>query len=411
MPRLTIGGDALDDVVVNVRNSGAGHGFGDDWYAIQQAINTRRHVLFPAGTYRIASGALVFRHDRQRVTFLAGAVLLLNGKDDRVRITGKDQEFNGLRIEAVERGGVAHRPMVEIDGADRLLIRDFNLSCGPASVIVRVQDTRGLTLDSGRIHSSGTYEKGAIGVQLGEGAHEVRILATAIDNLDVSLEITATSRSVTVEACTFEATLTAAIRVSGVVEGLSLTGVHFEGRATDAVTGAWRFVHVLEGAAIRGGAIAGCEFGSMGLPRLGEPPRRALLVEGELEGVAVSGCYHGVGPGEAVWDITNTATVSQGCDVFTHWDHTVVTTGAKADRLPFISDSNMAVTFTATAIQVDCQRIGFCGAEPVAHSGTYTVPATPSSGARDLSGDETQVLSQLIQDLAALGLVRCLVVP
>jgi len=252
MPRLAIGGDVLDDVVVNVRNSGAGHGFGDDLYAIQRAINTRRHVLFPAGTYRIASGALVFRHDRQKVTFLAGAVLLLNGEDDRVRITGKDQVFNGLRIDAVERGGVAHEPILEIDGADRLLIRDFNVSCGPANVIVRVQDTRGLTLDSGRIHSSGNYEQGAIGVQLGEGAHEVRILATAIDNLDVSLEITATSRSVTVEACTFEATLTAAIRVGGVVEGLSLTGVHFEGRATGAITGAWRFIHVVEGAAIRG---------------------------------------------------------------------------------------------------------------------------------------------------------------
>lgn len=71
----------------------------------------------------------------------------------------------------------------------------------------------------------------------------------------------------------------------------------------------------------------------------------------------------------------------------------------------------MAVTFTATAIQVDCQRIGFCGAVPVAHSGTYTVPATPSTGARDLSGDERQVLSQLIQDLAAFGLIRCVVVP
>lgn len=403
--------DVLDDVVVNVRNSGAGLGFGDDRYEIQTAIDTRRHVLFPAGTYRIMSGPLTFGNDRQRVTFLAGAVLLLNDKDDLVRITGKDQEFNGLRIDAVVRGGVAHEPILAIDGADRLLIRDFNVSCGPASVIVRVQDTRGLTLDSGRIHSSGGNEEGAIGVQLGEGAHEVRILATAIDNLDVSLEITATSRSVTVEACTFEATLTAAIRVSGVVEGLSLTGVHFEGRATGAVTGAWRFLHVLEGAAIRGGAIAGCEFGSMGLRRLGEPPRRALLVEGELEGVVVGGCYHGYGPGEAVWDITNTATVSQSCDVFTYWIDTTAATGAKADRLPFISDSTMAVTFTATAIQVDCQRIGFCGAEPVAHSGTYTVPATPSSGARDLSGDETQVLSQLIQDLAALGLVRCLVVP
>ena len=239
-------GERLDEVVVNVRDFGAwGVGIGDDTHKIQTAIDTGLHVLFPTGDYPIGLGSLTFGNDRQRVTFLAGAVLLLNGKDDRVRITGKDQEFNGLRIEAVERGGVAHEPILEIDGADRLLIRDFNVSCGPANVIVRVQDTRGLTLDSGRIHSSGSNEEGAIGVQLGEGAHEVRILATAIDNLDVSLEITATSRSVTVEACTFEATLTAAIRVSGVVEGLSLTGVHFEGRATGAVTGAWRFIHVL----------------------------------------------------------------------------------------------------------------------------------------------------------------------
>lgn len=402
-------GELLADVDANVRDFGAvGDGVTEDGFAIQKAIDSGRPLLFPGGRYILHHGALDFNNARQRALFLADAVLVAYSSEDWVRITAPDQHIVGMRLDAVEkdREGDAHSPLLEIDGADRLLLRDFDISCGPAGVIVRIQDSRGCVFDAGRIHGSNL--EGTIGLQLGDGAHEVRGFAVAIDQLDVSLDITASSRSVTFEASTFEATLSAAIRVGGQVEGLVLNSVHFEGRAEDDPTGAARFLHVQEGGVIRGASITGTLFGSMGPMQLGAVPRRVFFIEGQLEGVVVGGCVHGVGGGQVVWDITNSATLSKSCDLFNFWDNTTITAGGKADRLPFISDADAAVAFTAKSIQVNAERIGFCGAEPVAPSDVYTVPAAASN---DVSDPDWMVLSRLIQDLAALGLVRCTVVP
>jgi len=110
-----------------------------------------------------------------------------------------------------------------------------------------------------------------------------------------------------------------------------------------------------------------------------------------------------------VWELTENATVSKSCDLFNFWDNVAaVATGENADRLPFIGDNANAITLTAKSIQVNAERVGFCGAEPVGPARTYRVPA---AGSRDLADPEWMVLSQLIQDLAALGLVRCETVP
>lgn len=402
-------GEHLADVDANVRDFGAiGDGVTEDGWCIQRAIDSGRPLLFPAGRYILHHGALEFNNARQRALFLADAVLVAYSSEDWVRITAPDQHIVGMRVEAVENDeeGDAHSPLLEIDGADRLLLRDFDISTGPPGVMVRIQDSRGCVFDAGRIHGSNL--EGTIGIQLGDGAHEVRGFAVAIDQLDVSLDIRGSSRSVTFEACTFEGTLSAAIRVRGEVEGLVLNSVHFEGRPEGKLWGAARFLHVWRYGVIRGASITGTLFGGMAVWRYGDPSLRVFLVEGELDGVVVAGSYHQYGDLTAVWDITDTATISKTCDLFNFWDHTTVTTGGKADRLPFISDADEAVAFTAKSIQVNAERIGFCGVEPVAPTDVYTVPAT---GSRDVSDPDWMVLSQLIQDLAALGLVRCTVVP
>lgn len=428
--------DQLWQVVANVRDHGAfGDGRHDDTVAIRAAIATKRQVLFPEGSYLLAGGsifhfeegALTFDNNRQRVTFLSGARLLLHSGREWVRITGTDQEIVGMRIEGVvDSGNGAHSPMLEIDGADRLTLRAFDVACGPPTVIVGVQNTRGLTLDSGRIHGSNSRD--TVGLRLGEGAHEVRGSAVAIDQLDVSVDIVGSSRSVAFEGGTFEGTITAAIRVRGEVEGLVISDQHFEGRARGARYGAHRFLHVEEGGVIRGGSISGCLFGATAIfpgglvqravpfpeldPRgVGElavvdlaRPRWVFHVEGRLEGVVVSGCVHQYGEA-VVWELTETATVSKSCDLFNFWDNVpAVTAGENRDRLPFIGDNANAVTLTAKSIQVNAERIGFCGEAPVGPARTYRVPA---AGSRDLADPEWMVLSQLIQDLAALGLIRC----
>lgn len=129
----------LSDVYANVRDFLAtGNGLDVDTIAIQAAIDSGMHVLFPAGTY-LFDGTIEFNRTSQRCTFLAGAILVPADSFAYVRIgypvsavadaalTGVSQTFVGLRIEAPE-GVMTRSPLVEIYGAAVLLMQEMRVS-------------------------------------------------------------------------------------------------------------------------------------------------------------------------------------------------------------------------------------------------------------------------------------------
>lgn len=99
--------DAFSDVFANVLDFGAGVGV-DDTATIQSVIDLGRPLLFPTGVYRLA-GVLTFGQDNQNSLFAAGAILQLEG-DGYVEITGINQTFRGLRIEALVDGTSGKSP-------------------------------------------------------------------------------------------------------------------------------------------------------------------------------------------------------------------------------------------------------------------------------------------------------------
>lgn len=130
----------------------AGDGSTDDTAAIQRAIATGLHVLFPAADYRV-SRPLVFHNDDQRVTFLAGAKLELATSQASVHITGKRQAFTGLwiRTGVVDGVQIVPDPCLLIQGADDLLLQEPRVDCSAAVVPVRVKDTAGVTIVGGSL--------------------------------------------------------------------------------------------------------------------------------------------------------------------------------------------------------------------------------------------------------------------
>lgn len=190
----------LSDVYANVRDFHAmGDGVNIDTTAIQAAIDSRMHVLFPAGTY-LFDGTIEFKTSDQRCTFLAGAILVpadsfayirigypagvptVPAPDGTVRadyaFTGANQTFVGLRIEAPE-GVMTRSPLVEIYGAGGLLMQemrvavhsmdvprysDGTVALGPRAA-VRVMDLAKCTFIGGSI-SGGGDASGTVGLWL-----------------------------------------------------------------------------------------------------------------------------------------------------------------------------------------------------------------------------------------------------
>lgn len=131
-----------------------GDGATDDTSAIQRAIDTGLHVVFPGRAYRV-SRPLVFHNDDQRVTFLAGAKLELVSSEASVHITGKRQTFTGLwiRTGAVNGVQIVPDPCLLIHGAEDLLLQEPRVDCSAAAVPVRVKDTAGVTIVGGSLRS------------------------------------------------------------------------------------------------------------------------------------------------------------------------------------------------------------------------------------------------------------------
>lgn len=188
----------LSDVYANVRDFLAtGNGVDVDTIAIQAAIDSGMHVLFPAGTY-LFDGTLEFNRFQQRCTFLAGAILVPADSFAYVRIgypvtvptvvangsiiadpalTGAEQTIVGLRVEAPE-GVTTRSPLVEIYGATKLLMQEMRVSVntmdeprysdgtealGPRAA-VRVMDLTRCTFIGGSI--SGGSEPETVGLWL-----------------------------------------------------------------------------------------------------------------------------------------------------------------------------------------------------------------------------------------------------
>lgn len=445
----------LADVYQNVRDpigrrGARGNGEDDDTEAIQRAINTGRHVLFPQGTvstftnedgsfnhievnpYKIL-GKLKFKHDGQRCTFLAGAILELDSALASVEITGKNQTFIGLRITvgneedsnlpASSLGTAIPNPCLLITGADGLLLEDVQVSCGSAATLVRIQDTVGITIQGGQFHGVNEVEL-STGLELGDGVKDFSAVALAIDNLGYGVRFEGATESISFVDCTIEQEIVNMVEVRGQVRGLSLLGVHME-------TGkGHHFIVVQSGGGVYGGSIAACEFGQLAThhrewgaqpgkavrPRLpatdalNSAPRRVFVIGGAWCGVNVSGCFHNGGSEpaseHAVWELQPTSTVSQSCDQFNVWTDVVVVTGANASALPTLtSDGSGRLTFGAHGILIKASEIGFFGNAPVARPGKYTTEARTARNV--LMNDTYSVLATLLADLGRLGLIDC----
>ncbi len=137
---------------------------------IQRAIDSGKHVLFPSATYAF-NRCLEFGNADQQCTFLAGAVMQAADYSSYVKITGVRQVIVGLRIEAASSEVSAHGPLVEIYGADDLVMRDLDVSVTAMSrsasgpkVAVRLMRTKRCTFVGGVI--SGSQESETIGLWL-----------------------------------------------------------------------------------------------------------------------------------------------------------------------------------------------------------------------------------------------------
>lgn len=425
MPRST-DPHRLGGVYANVRDYGAkGDGVNDDTDAIQRAIDSRLHVLFPRGNLNATSGeidpyvvlgTLKFRHDGQRCTFLSGAILELDSAAASVQISGASQTFTGLRIQVGTDSVTSHtaipNPCLFIAGADGLLLEAPYVACGSQTTLVRIQNTEGITMQGGHIYGYGVTN---IGLDIGSEVKSFSAVGLAVDNTGFGVVFNDTSEDISFVDCTIEQQTENMIEVRGQVRGLSIVGLHMEsGGGTGLSAGrsaAYRFVVVQRGAGVYGGTFAACLFGNLNETG-GLLARRVFLIDGDWVGVNVSGCTHNGQrrsdnwtDEDAVWEILGGATISQSCDMFNGWDHIVVATGPNADQLPVIGSHFGAVSLAARGIRVEASRVGFFGATPVAHSMKYTVG--PDHSRALVAGRAYFVLSALLRDLAALGLIEC----
>lgn len=210
----------LQDVVASIVEFGAVESSGEASFptlvatrnaaAIQNAIGTGKQVLFPKGTWPF-SGVIWFLNDDQACDFLAGAVLQPVDDSSYVRITGRRQSFDGLRIEPAS-GITPHNPLVDIDDADELVLDELRVTLHappevpevPTRALVRVQDTVGCRLIGGRI--SGVAGTGRVGLWITAGGsdrapRDVTATGLWIRNLDWAVRIDGSPTGVTLLSC------------------------------------------------------------------------------------------------------------------------------------------------------------------------------------------------------------------
>lgn len=434
----------LAQAFANVRDDpyhAEGDGDVDDTAAIQRAIDSGLHVLFPRGNWASVSddtpagshmevrpyrvtGVLNFNHDGQRCIFLAGASLLLDDDRAGVTITGKSQTFSGLRISTGTDVAGLHAgfytppnhparpdPCLLIDGADGLLLEDVRVSCGAATTLVRIQNTDGICIQGGAIDGVAEAELNT-GLSFGNEVRDFEAVGLAINQLGHGVVFEGLAERISFLGGTDENNTQNMIEVRkrAEVHGLSLIGMHME---CNTDNGALHFVDVLRGGGVYGGVFAACLFGGLRpIPQdeVNSIPRRVFVIAGEWHGVEVSGCLHygnkDAGEVHAIWEIEVTASVSRSCDMFNEWyDVLGVATGPKAAAMPILTSEFGAMTLTADEIQIEASKIGFFGATPTARGPAYSVGANVSRNVT--SGSTYALLGALLRDLANLGLIEC----
>lgn len=324
---------------------------------IQAAINSGRHVLFPAGTYRFRGGVITFLNADQRCTFLAGAVLQPADSSSYVVVSGARQVLTGLRIET-PADVAAHSPDdgdVAVALTELAFIRQVGgrFQPGPA-VAANATVVRGLALLGCRMYGGAPPRFVAVSADLGAsnpgGAIEGGV----------------------VMGCTF-----------GVAVAATSGG---EGQATS------KAVAVAQGQA-QSESDGDCIF----------------EIKGSVTGLVVRGCYSAPdGLRASAWRIPAGAALSTCCDMFNNWAEADVALGDNQHLLPRMSTNELGrLTLTADEVRVDATDIGFFGAPPAA-SGVVTGRGGPAvRGDRALSARTAQlVLQQLVRDLVDLGLVH-----
>lgn len=426
----------VGDVYANVMDShdgkpgAVGDGRTDDTDAIQRAINTGLHVLFPFSLpngYAIGNGTssvLTFPNAGQRVTFQAGASIRLNSDAARVVITGTSQTFTGLwvfpgiRVSATTTTPAipfVPDPCLLINGAHGLLLEDLRVSGTDAPTLVRIQNTVGADIVVG--HIQGNYGQN-IGLQIGDGVKKFSIVNLAIDHTAYGVvfsdpdNATPVAQNISFLDCDVEDQTENAMQVStgSRVHGLSVIGMHHESNF------AYRHVLVQAGAGVHGGVFAGCEF--VQVNQDATTPGRVFVIDGDWIGVRTSGNYHHGVPGElanahAVFQISPTSDLRQSADLFNAWNDVAVQTDSAANpaetrRLPMINSGFGTVTVKAGGVRFDVTKLGFFGATPVMRPGTYLLgPSFELHPPRSLATHSVrEVLATLLRDLAALGLIR-----
>lgn len=269
---------------------------------IQDAINSGRHVLFPAGTYRFTGGAITFLNADQRCTFLAGAILQPGDSSSYVVVSGPRQVLTGLRLE-VPADVAGHSPLLDVKGASGVRFQEPRISVftisdsevGPRCA-VRVAGLSGCLLVGGRI--SGTAQAHSVGLSFtssvaGDADH-VAAVGLSIAQFAWAVRIGRDARNPTFVGCEFANNTSGAVLVTDdgdvavaltelafvrqvggrfqpgpavvanatVVRGLALVGCRMYGGAPPRFVGVSADLGARNpGGAIEGGVVMGCTFG------------------------------------------------------------------------------------------------------------------------------------------------------
>jgi len=423
---------------------------------IQDAINSGRHVLFPAGTYRFSGGAITFLNADQRCTFLAGAILQPGDSSSHVVVSGARQVLTGLRIEAPAEVA-AHSPLLDVQEASGVRFQEPRISVftiadsevGPRCA-VRVAGLAGCLFIGGRI--SGTAQAHSVGLSftssVAGGADQVAAVGLGIALFAWAVRIGRDARNPTFVGCEFADNVSGAVLVTDdgdvavaltelafvrqvggrfqpspavaanatVVRGLALVGCRMYGGAPP------RFVAVSAdlgtsnpGGAIEGGVVMGCTFGvaagNKSIAGAAQAKSRKIAVaqgqaqsesdgdcifeiKGSVTGLVVSGCYSAPdGLRASAWRIPAGAALSTCCDMFNTWAEADVALGDNQHLLPRLSTNELGrLTLTADEVSVDTTKIGFFGATPAA-SGVVTGRGGPAvRGDRALSARTAQLV-------------------
>ena len=136
-----------------------------------------------------------------------------------------------------------------------------------------------------------------------------------------------------------------------------------------------------------------------------------FYIAGIAYGVVVTGCSSTAWAlRKTVWQLPDSAGVTSTCDFFNNWAEAVVATGSRSNYLvQFGGQAEGALTIKASSLSLTAETstglgtIGFFDAPGITQPAAYTLGTVLSRDAA--SGDVREVLTQLLTDLAALGLV------